>query len=101
VAQVHVFGKLILVDQCTDYTYAITVGLDGFVYACGTTSSNLPKTFGTGFTAGSWTQRTGDQTFIAKVHPNGTGAAVRQIGSAYRKLESSILRFENIANYRQ
>jgi hypothetical protein len=66
----------------TDFTYAITVGLDGFVYACGTTSSNLPKTFGTGFTAGSWTQRTGAQTFIAKVHPNGTGAAVRQIGSA-------------------
>ncbi len=67
----------------TDNPYAITVGLDGYPYIVGNHGGNLTKTYGTGFTAGSWTQRTGSgQGFIAKIHPNGTGAAVRSIGSA-------------------
>jgi hypothetical protein len=42
----------------------------------------MSKTYGTGFTAGSWTQRTGSgNAFIAKIHPNGTGAVVRTLGS--------------------
>lgn len=69
-------------DSGTDNPYALTVGLDGYVYIVGSNGGNLAKTYGTGFTAGSWTQRTGNgTTFIAKVHPDGTGAAVRTLGS--------------------
>lgn len=66
----------------TDNPYALTVGLDGYLYITGSSGGNMTKTYGTGFSAGSWTQRSGNGTaFIAKVHPNGTGAAVRTLGS--------------------
>ena len=67
----------------TENPYALTLGLDGFIYIVGNQGGSLAKTYGTGFTAGSWTQRTGNNTgFIAKVSPNGTGAAVRTIGAS-------------------
>ncbi|MBX2903476.1 MAG: tandem-95 repeat protein [Chitinophagales bacterium] len=66
----------------TDNPYALTLGLDGYIYIVGPQGGSLAKTYGTGFSAGSWTQRSGSNTsFIAKVHPNGTGAAVRTIGA--------------------
>jgi hypothetical protein len=69
-------------DTGTDNPYALTLGLDGYIYIVGPQGGNLQKTYGTGFSAGSWTQRTGSNTgFIAKVHPNGTGAAVRTLGA--------------------
>ena len=40
-----------------DNPYALVVGLDGYPYITGLTSSSLNKTYGTGFTAGPWTQR--------------------------------------------
>lgn len=68
-----------------DNPYALMVGPDGFPYITGLTQSSLNKTYGTGFTAGGWTQRTigtvNQQAFIAKLTPTGTGAMVREIGS--------------------
>ncbi len=67
----------------TDNPYALTLGLDGYLYIVGSAGSGMSKTYGTGFSSGSWTQRTGNgQTFIAKVSPNGTGAAVRTLGTS-------------------
>jgi gliding motility-associated-like protein len=67
----------------TDNPYALTLGRDGYLYIVGSSGGSMTKTYGTGFSAGSWTQRGGSgQTFIAKVHPNGTGAAVRTLGTS-------------------
>ncbi len=68
-----------------DNPYALVVGLDGYPYITGLTQSSLNKTYGTGATAGPWTQRTSNgtnqQAFVLKVHPNGTWALVRELGS--------------------
>ncbi|HWB62568.1 MAG TPA: SBBP repeat-containing protein, partial [Chitinophagales bacterium] len=69
----------------SDNPYALTIGLDGYLYITGPTSSNWSKTYGSGFTAGGWTQRqgsTGGQSFIIKMDPNGNGALVRVIGTS-------------------
>ena len=69
----------------SDVPYALNVGLDGYVYITGQTTSSLNKTYGTGFAAGNWPQRQRDSVvstllFVAKVDPSGTGALVREIG---------------------
>lgn len=73
----------------TDNNIAMQMGLDGYIYMAAYTSSDLPKTFGSGFTAGGWTQRTAsgggfDQAAIIKLDQSGNGALVREIGSVTR-----------------
>ena len=75
----------------TDNPYALNVGTDGYIYIAGITNSNFNKTYGSGFSAGGWTQRTtigngGQQVFIAKINSTGTGALVREIGSTSHNL---------------
>lgn len=70
----------------TDNNIAMQMGLDGYIYMAAYTTSDLPKTFGTGFTAGGWTQRTAsagafNQAAIIKLDQSGNGALVREIGS--------------------
>ncbi len=65
---------------------ALQMGTDGYIYIAGNTSSDNPKTYGTGFTAGGWTQRTASsgaftQVFIIKLDAAGNGALTREIGS--------------------
>lgn len=72
-----------------DNNIAMQMGLDGYIYLTAYSSSDLPKTFGTGFTAGGWTQRTAsgggfDQALIIKLDQAGNGALVREIGSVTR-----------------
>lgn len=69
-----------------DDNAALQVGSDGYLYIVANTYSNIPKTFGTGFTAGGWTQRTGNsgtfgQALIIKLDLAGNGALTREIGS--------------------
>lgn len=69
-----------------DDNAALQVGSDGYIYIAANTYSNIPKTFGTGFTAGAWTQRTGNsgtfgQALIIKFDMGGNGAMAREIGS--------------------
>jgi hypothetical protein len=62
----------------TDNDIAIQMGTDGYAYVAASTVNNLSKTYGTGFTAGGWTQRTGTggltQGLIVKVDLAGNGA---------------------------
>lgn len=69
-----------------DDNAALQIGADGFMYMAANTYSNIQKTYGTGFTAGSWTQRTGNsgtfgQALIVKLDLAGNGAMTREIGS--------------------
>ncbi len=73
--------------NANDNAYVSQIGSDGLLYICGVTYSNLAKTYGTGFTAGSWTQRIAQpavtgQAAIIKMDLNGNGALVREFGSA-------------------
>ncbi len=79
----------------TDIPYVLTIGVDGYLYIAGTTSGNLHENYGTGFAAGTWTQRICNdvihqQAFIAKVSPAGTGALVREIGPANLDCEPAL-----------
>ncbi len=70
----------------TDNCIGIQMGSDGYAYVAAYTPSDIPTTFGTGFTAGTWTQRTGNaganiQALIVKLDLAGNGALTREIGS--------------------
>ncbi len=70
----------------SDNAYVAQIGTDGFLYVCGNTYSNMNKTYGSGFTAGAWTQRTGQpnitlQALVIKLDLAGNGAMVRELGT--------------------
>ncbi len=70
----------------SDNCIGLQMGSDGYIYIAAYTPSDIPKTFGTGFTAGSWTQRTGNsgsytQALLVKLDLAGAGALTREIGS--------------------
>jgi hypothetical protein len=70
----------------TDNDCAIQMGPDGYIYIAAYTKSDIPKTMGSGFTAGAWTQRTSsggsfEQALIIKLDLAGNGALAREIGS--------------------
>ncbi len=70
----------------TDNCIGIQMGSDGYAYIAAYTPSDIPTTFGTGFTAGTWIQRTGNagtfiQALIIKLDLAGNGALTREIGS--------------------
>ena len=72
----------------TDNPYAMNVGPDGNLYIVGMTTGNYAKTYGSGYPTPGWaTQRTvsgniSQQSWVAKVSPNGTWALVRELGPA-------------------
>ncbi len=70
----------------TENCNAVEMGTDGYMFLACKTTSDFPKTMGTGFTAGSWTQRTASsgtiaQALILKLDLQGNGALAREIGS--------------------
>ena len=78
----------------SDNPYALDAGPDGNIYIGANTSGTFAKTYGTGFTAGSWTNRSGtlgQQIAIIKVNDAGTGALVREIGDSINNLSPYVL----------
>jgi hypothetical protein len=74
-----------------DNIYSIAIGPDNFMYAVGLVQSTLATTYGSGFTAPAYANRTAvntsgsttafqSQIGIFKVNPLGTGALVRTLG---------------------
>jgi hypothetical protein len=79
----------------TDNNCALQMGKDGYIYIAANTSSNIPKTYGTGFTGGGWTQRTSSsgaftQALIIKLDLAGNGAMTREIGSTSKNFASKL-----------
>lgn len=69
-----------------DNCIGLQMGIDGYIYIPAYTPSDISKTYGTGFTAGSWTQRTGSsgaytQALLVKLDLAGNGALTREIGT--------------------
>ncbi len=68
-----------------DNSIGLQMGADGYIYLAANTTSDIAKTYGTGFTAGAWTQRTGGgtktQALVVKLDLAGNGAMTRELGS--------------------
>jgi hypothetical protein len=69
-----------------DNSIGLQMGIDGFIYLTANTTSDMAKTYGSGFSAGSWTQRTSgggalQQMLVVKLDMAGNGALTREMGS--------------------